>query len=107
MLPQVQAAEVAPDAFLLDDREQDDFDAGHAPHAHHLPMYEVPARLAEVPTDRDVVVVCRVGSRSAQVVGFLLAQGYTRASNLGGGMFAWEAAGRGLVGTAGGAGHVL
>ena len=64
--------------------------------AVHLPMMEIPARMDEVPDDRDVVVVCRVGARSAQVVAYLLAQGWDRVANLDGGMFAWHAAGRAL-----------
>ena len=48
----------------------------------------------EVPRDRDVVVVCRVGARSAQVVAYLRANGWDRVANLAGGMYAWQAAGR-------------
>ena len=58
-VPTRARAEVADDAYLLDVREDDEWAAGHAPGAHHLPMMELPARLAEMPTDGDVVVVCR------------------------------------------------
>ena len=68
-------AQVDDDAFLLDVRDPDEWEAGHAPEAVHVPMMELPARMDEVPDDRDVVVVCRVGSRSAQVVAYLQAQG--------------------------------
>ncbi len=54
----------------------------------HLPMMEIPGRIGELPGDRDIVVVCRVGSRSAQVVAYLIAQGRDRVTNLGGGMSA-------------------
>ena len=57
----------------------------------------VGAQRAVETKDRDVVVVCRVGSRSAQVVAFLRAQGWQRVANLEGGMFAWQAAGRPMV----------
>ena len=50
---------VTEEAFLLDVRDLDEWTAGHAAAAYHLPMMEVPARLDEVPQDRDVVVVCR------------------------------------------------
>jgi rhodanese-related sulfurtransferase len=106
-IPDVRAADVAEDAYLLDVRDPDEWDAGHAPTAHHLPMMQIPARLDEVPADRDVVVVCKVGARSAQVVAFLRANGFDRASNLDGGMWAWQAAGRPIVGADGGAGWVL
>jgi rhodanese-related sulfurtransferase len=96
-IPEVDPAAVADDVFLLDVRDLDEWTAGHVSAAHHVPMMEVPARLDEVPQDRDVVVVCRVGGRSAQVVAFLLAQGWQRVANLEGGMFAWDAAGRPMV----------
>jgi rhodanese-related sulfurtransferase len=90
-------ADVSEDAHLLDVREHDEWTAGHAPGAHHVPMMEVPARLAEVPMDGDVVVVCRSGSRSGQVVAYLQRNGWDNVSNLAGGMEDWAAAGRPLV----------
>lgn len=96
-IPEVTAAAVDDDAYLLDVRDLDEWTAGHASGAHHVPMMEIPDRLAEVPRDRDVVVVCRVGGRSAQVVAFLRAQGFDQVKNLEGGMFAWHAAGRAMV----------
>jgi rhodanese-related sulfurtransferase len=93
-IPEIAPAAVDDDAFLLDVRDQDEWTAGHATDAHHVPMMEIPVRLAEVPTDRDVVVICRVGGRSAQVVAYLRGQGWERVANLEGGMFAWHAAGR-------------
>ena len=96
-VPTVTADEVGPGAWLLDVREPDEWTAGHAPGAHHLPMMEVPARMVEVPTDGDVVVVCRSGHRSGQVVTYLLRNGWDNVRNLDGGMHGWEAAGRDLV----------
>jgi rhodanese-related sulfurtransferase len=69
-------------------------------------MMEIPARADEVPTDRDVVVVCRVGGRSAQVVAYLRQNGFDRAINLDGGMADWEAAGRPMMSEDGGAPRV-
>jgi rhodanese-related sulfurtransferase len=92
----VAAADVTADAYLLDVREIDEWEAGHAPDAHHVPMMELPGRVTEIPTDQDVVVVCRVGSRSAQVVAYLRGHGWERVSNLDGGMHAWQACGRPL-----------
>jgi rhodanese-related sulfurtransferase len=106
-VPTVDTAQVADDAYLLDVREPDEWTAGHPPGAHHLPMMEIPARAAEIPDDRDVVVVCRVGSRSAQVVAYLRQRGFGNVYNLDGGLFAWAAAGRSIVGDDGGAGEVI
>jgi rhodanese-related sulfurtransferase len=106
-IPEVEAADVVDEAYLLDVREVDEWAAGHAPSAHHVPMMEIPRRVDELPADRDVVVVCKVGARSAQVVAYLRAQGFERVANLGGGMHSWAAAGRPVVRADGHAGHVL
>ena len=105
-LPMVDAAAVPSDEYLLDVREPDEWAAGHAEEAVHIPMGEVVARIAEVPADRTVHVVCRVGGRSAQVAQYLLAQGLD-AVNVAGGMLAWEAAGRPLVSEHGGRATVV
>jgi rhodanese-related sulfurtransferase len=93
---------VQPSAYLLDVREPDEWVAGHAPGAHHLPMMEIPARIAEVPNDADVVVVCRSGGRSGQVVSYLMNNGWDNVRNLDGGMQAWARDGRDMVSETGG-----
>lgn len=90
-------ADVSDEAYLLDVREPDEWAAGHAPGAHHVPMMEIPARVAEVPTDREVVVVCRSGGRSGQVVSYLMGNGWDNVRNLDGGMKSWAASGREVV----------
>ncbi len=105
-LPVVDAAAVPSDGYLLDVREADEWAAGHAEEAVHIPMGEIVARFAEVPADRRVHVVCRVGGRSAQVAQYLIAQGLD-AVNVDGGMLAWNAAGRPLVSDHGGPATVL
>ncbi len=83
-------------AQLLDVREDEEWLAGHAPAATHLPMGEVPARIAEVGVGRPVICVCRVGGRSGAVAAALVAEGYD-ARNLTGGMLAWQSAGLPVV----------
>src|SRR5689334_111187 len=97
-VPSVGPGEIPDGAFLLDVREGEEWTAGHAPGAVHLPMMEIPARLGEVPRDGDIVVVCRSGSRSAQVVAYLQGNGWDQVFNLDGGMRAWAVAGRPVVG---------
>jgi rhodanese-related sulfurtransferase len=106
VIPSISAATVPTDAHLLDVREQEEWDAGHVDGSQHIPIGELLGRLAEIPTDREVVVVCRVGSRSAQVTAYLGQQGYDMV-NLTGGLEAWVAAGRPLVSDAGAPPHVL
>src|SRR3954471_16108197 len=93
----VQPAEVSEDAYLLDVREDDEWVAGHIEGATHIPMSGLLPRVAEVPKDRDVVVVCKVGARSAQVTAYLRQQGWESVRNLDGGVVAWVSAGRDLV----------
>lgn len=80
------------DAFLLDVREDAEWQLGHAPDAVHIPMYDVPERLDELPADGRIAVICHVGARSAQVAHWLRAQGYD-AHNVDGGMEAWAGLG--------------
>lgn len=89
----VYALQDHPDVYLLDVREPDEYAAGHIPGITLIPMGEVADRLSEIPTDREVIVTCRTGNRSAQVVDFLRQQGYTNVHNMEGGIVAWEEAG--------------
>jgi rhodanese-related sulfurtransferase len=96
-LPSVTVADVGEGAYLLDVREQDEWDAGHAPEAHHVPMSALISRIDEVPADETVVVICRSGHRSGQVVTYLRGQGRDNVVNLDGGIVDWVAAGRPIV----------
>src|SRR5580698_10833033 len=93
---QVPAAEVPADALLVDVREPDEWAAGHAPGAVHVPLGQIPDRFAELPQDADVVVVCHLGGRSARATAWLNEQGYA-CRNLTGGMVGYAATGRPLV----------
>ena len=64
-----------------------------APDAVLMPTSTFAARVAELPADRPLMIVCHVGGRSAAVTGFLTRAGRTDVVNVGGGMDAWEAAG--------------
>jgi rhodanese-related sulfurtransferase len=97
-IPAVTVGQVNDQAYLLDVREDDEWAAGHAPAAVHIPMQEIPIRMGEIPQDQQVVVTCRMGGRSAQVTAYLRAQGYDDVVNLEGGMHAWHVAGRPLTG---------
>jgi len=83
-------------ALLLDVREDDEWEAGHAPMARHLALSTVPDFVDDLPRERLIVCVCRSGGRSARAGQFLLEQGFD-AVNLEGGMNAWHAAGNPLV----------
>jgi rhodanese-related sulfurtransferase len=75
--------------FLLDVREPEELADGAIAGSANVPMREVKQRLGELPADRDIVVICHSGARSAYVTQQLNALGYDRAVNLEGGMEAW------------------
>ncbi len=102
----VRAAAARTDALLLDVREQDEWDAGHAPGAMHLPLSTL--TLTDVPTDRPIVAVCRSGNRSGQLTRALLAADVdVDVVNMAGGMLAWHEAGLPMQSTDGSAATVL
>jgi rhodanese-related sulfurtransferase len=80
-------------AFILDVRTSEEWNQGHIPGSLLIPLDQLSGRLSEVPRDRDVVVVCRTGVRSAQGLQILQQAGFTLVSSMTGGMVAWQAAG--------------
>jgi rhodanese-related sulfurtransferase len=91
--------------ILLDVREDDEWQRGHAPGAQHIPMGDVPARIGEVDTEAKLFVVCHAGGRSLRVSQYLARNGY-EPINVSGGMLAWAGAGRPVVTDDGAAGTV-
>ncbi|MGB3714379.1 MAG: rhodanese-like domain-containing protein [Candidatus Promineifilaceae bacterium] len=81
------------DVYVIDVREQWEYDEGHIPGVTLIPMNEVPDRLEEIPTDKDVIVTCRSGNRSGQITEYLRQIGYDNVHNMSGGIIAWEAEG--------------
>ncbi|MGY1499341.1 rhodanese-like domain-containing protein [Streptomyces sp. QTS52] len=108
-MPTVEVADLKDGDFLLDVREDEEWQAGHAAGASHIPMSEFVARYGELteaaPQDGRVNVICRSGARSAQVTNYLVQQGID-AVNVAGGMQGWEAAGRPVVTDEGAPGFV-
>ena len=80
-------------ALLVDVREPSEFEEVRAEDVALLPMSVLPASLAELPQDRELLFICRSGSRSGQVTAYLRAQGRDDVWNVTGGMLAWERAG--------------
>ena len=99
------AARVDDGAMLLDVREPDEWQAGHAPRARHIPLGQLPQRARELPANKPIVAVCRSGNRSACAAA-ILADAGRDASNLAGGMRAWARAGLPVVAKGGGPGRV-
>jgi len=94
-LPAVPASALPSDAQVLDVREDDEWEAGHLPGALHVPLAQVPQRLAELPAGQ-LHVVCRGGGRSQRAAEWLQGHGYDTV-NVEGGMQAWAASGGAMV----------
>ncbi len=80
-------------AVLIDVREPSEWRQGHVARARHIPLGSLASRLAEVPRDRDVLLICRSGNRSGSAQRLLQQHGYERVFNVSGGMTAWTRAG--------------
>lgn len=75
--------------FMLDVREPEEMADGVIPGSINIPMDDVELRLRELPTEREIVVICHVGMRSMYIAKMLKARGYDRVTNLKGGVDAW------------------
>lgn len=80
-------------ALLIDVREGWEHEQASVPGAVLIPLGEIADRIDEIPEDRDVFVMCRMGGRSSRATAFLNEHGRTRARNVAGGLDAWRAAG--------------
>jgi rhodanese-related sulfurtransferase len=80
-------------AFLLDVRTQEEWDEFHVPGTTLIPLDELPDRLAEVPEDREIVVICRSGNRSQEGRDILVDAGFTQVSSMSGGLKEWGSLG--------------
>ena len=77
------------EAWLLDVREPSEWELGHAPGAHHIPLGELGLRQHELPEDEQILVICHLGGRSRMATDALLGANYP-AANVAGGMAAWQ-----------------
>ena len=86
-----EAARLAsqPEYLLLDVREPHEYTECHVPGSLHIPMGQIPDRVADLPADRHILVLCRSGARSLRVTQFLRANEHPLASNIAGGILAW------------------
>jgi rhodanese-related sulfurtransferase len=75
---------------VLDVREGWELKVASIPDVLHIPMNEIPARLAELDSAGEIVVMCRSGGRSMQVAQFLARNGFRSVANLTGGILAWS-----------------
>lgn len=100
-VPQIdidEAAQLLADgaAAVIDVRQPEEYVEGHVPGAPLIPLAEVGDRLADVPADGPLLVICRSGARSNKAAELLRANGID-ARNVVGGTLAWIDAGHRVV----------
>jgi rhodanese-related sulfurtransferase len=83
-------------ALLIDVRQPDEYEDGHVPGALLVPLGDLARRIDEVPSDREVLVICRSGGRSLKAAEIMAAAG-RRPVNVAGGTLAWVEAGRAVA----------
>lgn len=90
---QVSVELAASPGVLVDVREPNEWAAGHAAGAVHIPLGRLASRAGELPGDRPIYVICAHGNRSKVGVQLLQRAGFARAVNVRGGTSAWMRAG--------------
>ncbi len=93
-------------AILLDVREPEEWEAGHAPGALHIPLAQLPDKIPDLARSEPIVVICRSGGRSALATEWLTTAGFD-AANLLGGMQQWAQAGLAVETDDGSPGRVI
>lgn len=82
---------VKKEALLVDVREKDEVSelAYDVPNIINIPLSEFETRFNEIPKDKDVIMVCKGGSRSLRATGFLVNHGFTNVVNMQHGIARW------------------
>jgi len=78
------------DFVLLDVREKFEFNIASIPNSIHIPMMKIPSKLNELNPEKEIVVLCKSGIRSAKVCEFLCQNNYHTVKNVSGGIKAWS-----------------
>ena len=83
-----QRLDAGDDLFVLDVREPHEFQICNLG-GHLIPLNDLPKRVSELDSSREIVVHCKMGGRSAKAVDFLRQSGFSKVHNLAGGINAW------------------
>jgi rhodanese-related sulfurtransferase len=97
IVPEIDAASAwerakSQDAVIIDVREPEELDEFAVPGVTHIPLGALPVEAPSLPRDRDLLLLCRSGVRSAHATQFLLRSGFERTLNITGGVIAWAQA---------------
>jgi len=80
-------------SMVIDVREDWEFESGHAPTAHHIPLNSITDHVGEIPKDQTIYIICQSGGRSMTAANYLEAQGFDVVS-VAGGTGAWISSGK-------------
>lgn len=96
-MPEITATELkqrldnGDDVQIIDVREADEVAVASIPNSKHIPLAQVVQRSSEIDPNRDTVVHCKMGGRSARAIEALKRSGFAgNLSNLKGGIIAWS-----------------
>jgi len=79
------------DQQIIDVREDSEVAIGRIPNSKHIPLAQVLSRMDEIDPNRETVVHCKMGGRSARAIDALQRSGYTgKLLNLKGGIIGWS-----------------
>ncbi|UVI32649.1 rhodanese-like domain-containing protein [Paenibacillus spongiae] len=78
------------DKLLVDVREKNEYKTGFIPGAINIPLSQIQSQAAEIPKDRQIFLYCRSGMRSRQAAAVLKKNGFTKITNLQGGILSWK-----------------
>ncbi|MFV8828815.1 rhodanese-like domain-containing protein [Alkalihalobacterium sp. APHAB7] len=77
-------------AVFIDVREIDEYEEAHVEGMTNIPLSRLANEYAQLPQGQEIVIFCRSGNRSMQAANFLFDQGYTKVTNVSGGILSWD-----------------
>ncbi|MBK3496040.1 rhodanese-like domain-containing protein [Viridibacillus sp. YIM B01967] len=75
---------------LVDVRTPGEYKARHIPQFQNIPLDQLPSKVSKLDTNKEIVVICQSGMRSARAAGILSKAGFTSVYNVKGGMSRWS-----------------
>jgi rhodanese-related sulfurtransferase len=94
-VPEIQVEELkqrldhGDNVFLLDVRDEYEYEISNIG-GHLIPLAQLSKRLDELDAQEEIVAVCKMGPRGVKAVEYLQKHGFTKVSNLRGGLHAWS-----------------
>ncbi|PAV28706.1 rhodanese [Virgibacillus profundi] len=74
---------------FIDVRTPREYKANHSPQFKNIPLFELAKKIDKLDRDKEIVVICQSGMRSAKAAKLLKKQGFEKINNVKGGMSAW------------------